>query len=396
MATIAFLFDHFPGHIIPSFTLANDLIRQGHKVCYLAIPDMVPLITRQGFDCQVVMQEYFPEGFVHDAEAANGYHYAGIIEGCLDSVMDELAPDLMVCTYFVSLDSLLINQKYGIPQVLFTTHIRDVALDPAYFAQSIVMKLHAGMAARVLSFLQQGNPSAESTSALLEPLKGFRELIAAPRDLLLPDEVFPDNVKFITTGFNQRVQGEVPELARLKEEGKVIIFASMGSQSAMHQDKTRYFFHRMLQMMRHEAPSHWHMVLAHSNMDIAPLGKLPDNVTATPWIDQVQVLSYSSLAVFHGGIGTIKECLAAEVPMVICPRSIETSINVQRVESCEIGRGADLLRLTSAELVSLCNEVMQDKTLQQSIAVLSDRYVKEEDEMKGASLVLPMLETMSI
>ena len=68
-------------------------------------------------------------------------------------------------------------------------------------------------------------------------------------------------------------------------------------------------------------------------MEAARLGAIPDNVTVTPWVDQVDVYPHASLLVCHGGAGTVLAGVTYGLPMVITPIAADQPDNARLMEN---------------------------------------------------------------
>jgi rhamnosyltransferase subunit B len=64
---------------------------------------------------------------------------------------------------------------------------------------------------------------------------------------------------------------------------------------------------------------------------------LPDSVCYTPYLPFSQVLSQAAALVFHGGIGTTAQGLAAGVPMLVMPMSHDQPDNAVRLKRLGVG-----------------------------------------------------------
>ncbi|MGW2275536.1 nucleotide disphospho-sugar-binding domain-containing protein [Streptomyces yangpuensis] len=86
-------------------------------------------------------------------------------------------------------------------------------------------------------------------------------------------------------------------------------------------------------------------LLAVGDADLAPLGTLPDNVRALPWVPLAELLTASDVLVHHGGSGTLLTALQAGLPQLLLPQGADHFIN------------ADALTATGAALRSASDEV---------------------------------------
>lgn len=70
---------------------------------------------------------------------------------------------------------------------------------------------------------------------------------------------------------------------------------------------------------------------------LSPDPSAPDNVTCTQWAPQLAALDGADAAIFHGGAGTLSECLATATPMLIYPNALDGKGNGARVAHHGLG-----------------------------------------------------------
>lgn len=70
-------------------------------------------------------------------------------------------------------------------------------------------------------------------------------------------------------------------------------------------------------------------LLAVGDTDLSPLGTLPGNVRALPWVPLAQLLDTADAIVHHGGSGTMLTAAALGVPQLILPQGADHFINVE-------------------------------------------------------------------
>lgn len=81
-------------------------------------------------------------------------------------------------------------------------------------------------------------------------------------------------------------------------------------------------------------------------LDISTFGDLPDNVRVYPYVDQLDVLSKTSVFITHCGMNSVSESLYMAAPMVLYPQTNEQQAVAGRV--VDIGAGM-MLKNDSAE-----------------------------------------------
>jgi MGT family glycosyltransferase len=103
-------------------------------------------------------------------------------------------------------------------------------------------------------------------------------------------------------------------------------------------------------------------------LDPAELGPLPPNVEAHHWIAHPDVLPHASVFLFQGGMTSIMESLAADVPMVMVPHAGEARLNVWR--AVELGLGRELVagEVTAQMLRHTVMEVAGNEAIREAVA----------------------------
>ncbi|MBP0453817.1 DUF1205 domain-containing protein [Kitasatospora sp. RG8] len=86
-------------------------------------------------------------------------------------------------------------------------------------------------------------------------------------------------------------------------------------------------------------------LLAVGDADLSPLGTLPANVRALPWVPLAELLTTSDALIHHGGSGTMLTALQAGIPQLLLPQGADHFAN------------ADALTATGAALRSASDDV---------------------------------------
>ncbi|MDY7096207.1 MAG: hypothetical protein SX243_24800, partial [Acidobacteriota bacterium] len=156
MAHFLFLSDFEQGHLFPTFGLAHSLIRRGHRVSYIGIPDMEPYVERQGLELYPIYSDLYPAGAsaqlraeAQSGEAPSGVvqgrvfsqHLEPLIQGDLDELMADLAPDLVISSLFLPLETLIFHYRYQLPMAVFTQCLRAPDSAPGQLAVEEIFDL---------------------------------------------------------------------------------------------------------------------------------------------------------------------------------------------------------------------------------------------------------------
>lgn len=99
---------------------------------------------------------------------------------------------------------------------------------------------------------------------------------------------------------------------RCRNESRTLIFAGFGSFFTAERD----LVDRLIEAVA--SRDDWELILSlGGRADPADFGRVPTGVHIFAWVDQPEVLRYADVAVIHGGINTVDECVLAGVPMLI-------------------------------------------------------------------------------
>lgn len=119
----------------------------------------------------------------------------------------------------------------------------------------------------------------------------------------------------------------------------------------------------------------------------ADLGLLPQNVFAFHWAPQMHALQHADVAIVHGGMTTVYECIHFGVPMVTYPYTTFDQVGTAaRVRYHGVGVCGDRHRDTPAEIVSHVERALSDRGIRARVATMRDhieRY-RAEDRLADA------------
>lgn len=115
------------------------------------------------------------------------------------------------------------------------------------------------------------------------------------------------------------------------------------------------------------------------------------NVAIVKWADQGNVLARSSLAIFHGGLGTIKECIYHGVPMLVSPINRDQPANGERIEYHNLGASIDFNNITENELEDKIRYLVDCKSVKLDILKMRDRFIETDQQDLGVKVIESLL-----
>lgn len=414
MATIAFVLDHEEGHLLPTFKLARQLRERGHSVVYLGLADSGELVRRQGFELVPILSRIFPEGSVpklrQNLEAALGPagldspevvsdeevygHYLGALARGeeVDGVVAEIRPDLLILNSLLGLNALVMDLRFGIPIVLLTPFLRSGTREQsANVLEGTLLRLRAGGVA-FFELVRRSDPAARRFRDITGRLLRMPELIQCPKELDLPDSL---------AGSEPEVHYIEPsvDLSRREDRGfpwdrldpaRKLLYVSLGSQSFLAGREKALDFLRAVAEGAASRPE-WQLVLATGGLVEAADLPLPSGAVAFPWVPQIPILERAALMVTHGGLGTIKECLFHDVPMVVFPIGRDQPENATRVVHHGLGLRGDLAGVTPGEVFSRVEQVDREPSFRENVARMGQRFREVEASGIGVEKIEEVL-----
>ena len=403
MATIAFLFDNEEGHLLPSFPLAHALNKAGHRVVFFSIPDNEHLVTEQGFTFSPIFEEYYPPGFnrqVKQRIKENGtrdislpkYHIDKITRaGGIGQLFKGIEPDLWIISCFLSLEALLLYYRFKIVPVIFTTYLREPGSDIATSCIDEVMRMQGNDASMLLDSIKEAGIRLTSLVSLVSPLLDFYELVACPGDFDFTKPGGKERIRHIGAGVGRK-SGAGDDLLKSVKPGAPVIYASLGSQAITYGSVTGHFVRSLLAAMKTDLLRNFHLILSIGAEydEIDPL-TIPDNVTTVKWAPQLDILSISDLAIIHGGLGSIKECIYFGVPMVVVPIYRDQPSNARRVEYHGLGATIKPEDLSEEQLLDKIRFVLYDTRVRDNVRKMQGIFREEEINDAGVELIEQLL-----
>lgn len=400
MARIAIIMDAEEGHLLPTFGLAHSLKAEGHEVIYLSICDNEKFVTEQGFAFVPVLENIFPKGYRQQYKRRHEQQVAGesgnlqeLINGAYDGLLQELKADLYIVSTFLRFDLLLLYYKYNIRPVVFTTYLRDPGITLAFDCIGDLLKIPSELTADLITRLGDMGIEFRSMEELTAPLNTFPELVACPKELDFDDTAVKPGTTHIGPSVRQPKSNDPAVRQLLLDAGnKPLIYASLGSQALSYGEKSTAFFRQLLQLMKTPSMQEMHMLLTIGpELDRTTLGDIPPNVSVVSWISQVDVLEFASMAIIHGGLGTVKECIYYGVPMLVIPVTRDQPSNARRVVQHGLGMSADITAITGDTLAATALQVLKDPVIRSNIRRMQQIFREQQASQRGVEAVAKIL-----
>jgi len=396
------------GHILPSFGVARSLKDLGHTILYLSILDNEDMVRGQGFEFRSMFEGLYGPGYRSryknlspaggvgrpiGGSLQQGYneHIAQLMGGAYDNFLNDLQADLFIVSAFLRTDILILYYKYRIRPVIFTTflHRRGGSTTDDYLfylGSTAPEELNA-----FVEFVLGLGINITTMAELVEPLNSLCEVVVCPSEFEIDGCARQGNVHYLGPSIREEPDrpGVLAEL-NIPPDAK-LIYASLGTQAMRHGNAGADLFTKLIRVMKEDALQDFHLILSVGpEFDINGLLPVPGNVTVARWVPQIAILKRAVLAIIHGGLGSVKECIYYGVPMMVFPLGLDQPWNAERIDHHRLGLTGDIRKITEAELRSGIHEIIENTEIRNNIARMRDIFrAKEESRLAG-----PLIESL--
>jgi len=410
MAKIVFIFDMEEGHIIPTFGLAQSLKQRGHEITYLSFLDNEQLVKEQGFAFHPLLIDLFPLGFRQklkqstvspeleqelDPDRLRRIHVEQLINGAYDSFLRDNKADLYIVSVFLTFGMLILYYKYRIIPVV----VNPVLRQPGSTVAGDCLQFISGMSTEekqlVIGFFDRTGIGFNSLQELIQPLDSFNELVLCPLEF----EITPAPgaaIRYTEASLRPATSFFDVYKAYGIGEGKKIVYASMGTQAMRHGAVCDLFYKKILGAMNYPELQNLHLILCiGQEYDKTNLGSTGENVTILNWGPQINILQVTSVAIIHGGLGGIKECIYHGVPMIVFPMGYDQPYNAMRVAYHGLGFVDDIETISENDLAAYLVMALHDHHLINAVQKMKNIFREKEKKQAGASIIEAMLTATS-
>jgi MGT family glycosyltransferase len=312
------------GHLNPVAGVAQWLLREGHAVGWMTVPE--PAAQLESLRVDVVAMEGAPEPpalvsggeelarLVLDPPALRRWIRTLLVEAVPAQVepvrraIRAYRPDL------VALDGMLY-------QAVIASHLEGVGyagissaltlLEPPELDIELLRTVRALAPERAALFARYGLEPDFRTCECLSPLLN---VVFATEALVGVDAAVPPRTVLVGPSLPPEARGDEPGFPWERiDDGRPLVYVSFGSQ---------IYWQPELFALVAEAAAPLGVQLVVSAGELAERGlgeRLPGRVIAVPYAPQLQILARARAAVSHGGANSVMEAMAHGVPMLLIP-----------------------------------------------------------------------------
>ena len=433
-------------HVIPSFYLAS-LFSEKFEIMYACYAgELDELVLANGFKNRIITSERFALGFdpveswqKHGQKISFRFLVSAIKNGLtmatykkrkaeLSKLINEVNPEIIFIDIFSSTDFLIIKTLFPNITIAFFNpmlntynllgyanvkgelntnfnkrfsiidSIKNVT-SPIHF----IAKLTGYDPVWQLKYIYKSNPvlkryPIDTENKVVRLFINVPELILAPIELEFSKSILKKNQLYLglcqnihrnDTLIDEYYFSKVEGILKSKSENNYgLVYVSFGSYFSSI-DEHKYIISFCLYLIKAFQQKPFLFVISVKNEIIEAIlkyTKMPPNFYFFTRVPQLEILKEANLFITHGGLGSIKEAIFMQVPMLVYPLDLcwDQKGNAQKIEFHQIGISGNFKNDGLKEIEEKILKLLREPAYKQNIIALSKKCIS----LKSLSTIL--------
>jgi MGT family glycosyltransferase len=387
MAKYVFVVPPLYGHINPTLSLGNVLLKQGNEVAWIGVDadsrmkNMLPeggilLPIEHDYDEQTIreLRKEQVNAPVQGIESLKILYEVDLIplnQFMLEGIMHHLTeyrPDVVIydCQLFAG---AVAAAKLGIP------YVTSVTAPASIKAFDALPKLHEWENNQIIGFQKRNGISGEMR------LENSASLVLVyTSKLLFGKKELPPVYQFVGPIIKDRPTGYDFDWKHFETmTDRPCILVSIGT--TFEDEEKLPFFQKVIEAFKDENVS----VIMLSEPGLYK--EIPANFIIRKRIPQLQILPYLNLVICHGGQNTVAETLSCGIPLIVLPIAYDQSQVASDVVQAGAGVRLKFSRFKPEDLKKTVHEILNNKEYKQNAEAIQASF-KEAGGVDRAALLL--------
>lgn len=377
MARILILMRPEKGHLNSSLKIAKTLKAKGHQVIYLQLFEFEAYVRKEGFEFAPLFGEYFPQG--HQIQR----DYSVSLFAQISRFFDRLTAGQP--------RAALLILKQAMKQALETVR-PDLLLMDSYLAVPMMPAMPDQRPPCMLLNSTVVDPYTETAFPYVSRLT---TLFLCPQEFDLPTQQRLPQYRYVEASCDlERTETAAFPWERI-DESKKLVYCALGSQShwshegadlAEKQRNIQKFLQAVISALS-DLPDYQLAMATGIDLDAGDFHSVPPNAVLVHEAPQLAVLKKAYLAITHGGLNSVKECIFLGVPMIVFPVTREQSANAARVAFHKIGVAGNIKTATAESIRSLLVKAESDRSIREGSTAMMEAFHKAERDQGAVKLI---------
>lgn len=268
--------------------------------------------------------------------------------------------------------------------------VMDMAKLSVDICSELIFKLEPDVSIGFIKYLKEKEIEFTNFKDIARPLEKMQHLLFCPNELDFPI-LFDKKILYTEPNIRTTEPMSEEEIRKFlpEDKDKKIIYCSLGSQISRYVSPEEVF-DLAIECMEKAEFTDYHMIMS-VGKDYTPR-YLPDNVSIHKWTPQIDLLKRASLAIIHGGLGSIKECIYYGVPMLAIPMGRDQFDNAKRIIKHRLGLTLQKNDLTKESMSHKMNDLLSNDTIHYGIRKMQKVFQEKEAEQPGVNAIRQALQ----
>jgi MGT family glycosyltransferase len=425
MATIIVYMLQEPGHLLPSYRVAEKLQDKGHKIIYIGSKSFRREIISYGFTFKEVPEAYIdtrvkknnwtkivPKVILQTIKDIKDRHLYNTVR-CVTETIISYNPDLILLDELYTPYIISIS-RYNIPLLLISVYLspeKDINIPPlsstyipkANFVSKIWTEwlwfktVYQFRKKTYFGYYSQNKKLAHDYQFPLKKrinhnrlfvfgIKDIPTLILCPRIFDFPRQDKPhrfyleDNIVL-----NREL---IPFNWDKINLSKPIIYCSLGTQAQFHFSGCGKFYKKIIDIFR-EKPNYNLIVSTGKELDLCDITNLPSHIMVCQKVPQIEILKKATLFITHGGMGSFKEAVYFGVPMLVFPVNLtsDQNGNAARIFYHKIGLRGNIRKDSTNTIRRKINQILNTNLFQVNIKSMQKAFINCEQKSSYIEII---------
>ena len=390
MSKIVFFCIPAHGHTNPTLEVVRELISRGHQVWYYSYNWLKDKIEETGATF-ISCDDYDMEQKLTPKEATRiGKDLAFSTKILVDTTlalddkvctdMEQLKPDCIVADS-MAVWGKAVAMKLGIPFVSSTTTFAfnqySSKIMKKSFGELFGMLLSMPKITKDIKRLQDKGYPIKNILDILQNDNETNTIVYTSSQFQPCADTFSDKYAFVGPSIR-------PTTEKIDKTHEKLIYISMGT---VNNDMMPLY----KDCIKALTDTEYQVIMSVGNLvSLDDFGKLPDNISVFPQVDQIAVLKEADVFVSHCGMNSVNESLYFEVPLVMLPQTSEQSGVATRVS--QVGAGIQLNKINAAEIKTAIELLLTDMSYKDNAKKISQGFKNCAGPKGAADKILQVCE----
>ena len=372
MSKIVFFCIPAHGHTNPTLEVVRELISRGHQVWYYSYNWLKDKIEETGATF-ISCDDYDMEQKLTPKEATRiGKDLAFSTKILVDTTlalddkvctdMEQLKPDCIVADS-MAVWGKAVAMKLGIPFVSSTTTFAfnqySSKIMKKSFGELFGMLLSMPKITKDIKRLQDKGYPIKNILDILQNDNETNTIVYTSPQFQPCADTFSDKYAFVGPSIR-------PTTEKIDKTHEKLIYISMGT---VNNDMMPLY----KDCIKALTDTEYQVIMSVGNLvSLDDFGKLPDNISVFPQVDQIAVLKETDVFVSHCGMNSVNESLYFEVPLVMLPQTSEQSGVATRVS--QVGAGIQLNKINAVAIKTAIELLLTDMSYKDNAKKISQGF----------------------